>query len=133
MSLDTQRDNEMHDGTDIDLELTDQVGSDLEQPRKSAITQRASQTASKYLGDLQEARGIASAPPSFGDVVKALWRSPIVLADHWLLRFLVRLYSIPAMLAIGVLYWLIAALVHPVRGLLIATLLGGGIWLWFFS
>jgi hypothetical protein len=124
----------MQDGTDIDLELTDHDDTEVEQPDKSKVTDRVRETAENYLGDLQQARALATEPPSLGEVVRMLWTSPQVLADHWLLRFLVRVIYFPiAFPVIFVSYFLISSFVHPARGVLVGTLLGAAIWLWFFS
>lgn len=132
--MDTQRDVEVLDGTDIDLELTDQDHPEVEQPDRPKVTERVRKSAENYLGDLQEARGLATDPPSLREVIRMLWKSPQVLADHGLLRFLVRVIYFPiAFPVIFVCYFLISSFVHPARGVLVGTLLGAAIWLWFFS
>lgn len=131
---DTERDVEMQDGSDIDLELTDHEGSEVEQPDKPTVTERGRQTLENYLGDLQQARALATDPPSLGVVLRMLAKSPQVLADHWLLKLLVRVVYFPiAFPVIFACYFLISSFVHPARGVLVGTLLGAAIWLWFLS
>lgn len=130
----TERDVEMQDGTDIDLELTDHEGSEVEQPDKPTVTDRSRRVLDNYLGDLREARALATDPPSLRAVVGMLAQSPQVLADHWLLKFLVRVIYFPiAFPVIFICYFLISSFVHPARGVLVGTLLGAAIWLWFLS
>ena len=131
---DTLRDVEVRDGSDIDLELTDQQQGDLEQPRKVEVTERVRQTGRNYLGDLKEARALASDPPSLKEVLDLLWRSPSVLANHWLLKLLIRVLYFPiAFPLIAVCYFLVSSFVHPARGVLVGSLIFGATWLWFLS
>lgn len=131
--MDTQRNVEIPDGTDIDLELTDQQQGDLEQPGKVAVTQRGLRVVENYLGDLQEARSLASDPPSLSELIQSLWKAPSVLANHWLLKLLIRALYFPiAFSVIFVCYFLISSFVHPARGVLVGGLLAAAIWLWFF-
>jgi hypothetical protein len=130
--MDTLRDIEVRDGTDIDLELTDHEAGDLEQPDKVAITDRGREVLQKYLGDLQEARSMAIDPPSLGEVLGMLWKAPEVLANHWLLKLLVRALYFPiAFPVIFVCYFLISAFVHPARGVLVGGMLVAAFWMWF--
>lgn len=76
---------------------------------------------------------MAAAPPSMGQLIEQLWNSPTVLADSGLLKFLVRLYSLVAIPVVAVLYFLIAAQVHPARALVVDSAIGFVIWMWFFS
>lgn len=132
--MDTQRDVEVQDGSDIDLELTDHEAGDLEQPDKVAVTERGRQVVQNYLGDLKEARSMAFQPPSLSELIKTLWRSPDVLANHWLLKLLVRALYFPiAFPVIFICYFLITSFVHPTRGVLVGGLLAAAVWLWFFS
>jgi hypothetical protein len=134
MWVGTERDIEVQDGSGIDLELADQGAGDLAEPRKNAITERGHQTVEKYLGDLREARAIASDPPALGEVLTRLWHSPAVLADHWLLRWAIRLLYFPvAFPVIALCYFLVSSFVHPARGTLLAALLVLGGWLWFVA
>ncbi len=132
--MDTQRDVEVRDGSDIDLELTDHEASDLEQPDKVAVTERGRQLVQNYLGDIQEARSMVLQPPSLSDLIRTLWKAPEVLANHWLLKLLVRVLYFPiAFPVIFVCYFLITSFVHPARGVLVGGLLAATTWLWFFS
>jgi hypothetical protein len=132
--MDTLRDVEVQDGSDIDIELTDHRASDLEQPDKVKVTDRGREVVEKYLGDLREARAMASDPPSLKAVLELLWRSPQVLANHWLLVWAVRLIYFPiAFPVIFICYFLVSSFVHPARGVLVGGLLAAATWLWFFS
>jgi hypothetical protein len=132
--MDTLREVEIPDGSDIDLDLADQQPGDVEQPPKVAVTERGRRVVENYFGDLQEARAMASDPPSLGEVLTLLWKSPQVLANHWLLKFLVRVLYFPiAFPAIFICYFLVTAFVHPARGIVVGALLAAVIWLWFFA
>lgn len=132
--MDTQRDVEVQDGSDIDLELADHDEGDLEQPDKVAITQRGRDLVQNYFGDVQQARSMVFQPPSLRDLIQTLWKAPEVLANHWLLKLLVRVLYFPvAFPVIFVCYFLITAFVHPARGVLVGALLAAASWMWFFS
>lgn len=133
MATDTEREVAMQDGNGDDQQLADQDALDLAQPRQVAMTQRGRDAVQTYLGDLRQARSIAQAPPSYGELIDRLWRNPEVLANSMLLKVLVKLYAIPAIVIVSILWFLIVAQMHPGRALAVDGLIGLGIWLWFFS
>jgi len=133
MDTHTQREVEVPDGSGPEYQRADHGTGDVEQPREVAVTQRGKQTALAYLGDVQQARAVAKAPPPLGVLWSQLWEAPEVLADNGLMRFLARVYAPVGMLIVSALYWLVAAHLHPVRALLVDTAIGFAIWLWFFS
>lgn len=129
----TQRDMELPGGTEDGCEITDHAPDQVEQPRQNEVALRSKEAVGKYLGDLREARDLATKPPTTAEAWDRLWKSPVVFADHWLLKLLVRIYAVPAIAVIAFCYYFAAGLSHPARGVLLAGLAAGFIWLVFIS
>lgn len=133
LPLDTQGDVALHDGTSHDDMIADQPGTDLAVPDQVAVTQRSRRAVQNYRNDVREARVVAAAPPSMGQLIDQLWHRPEVVADSGLLRVAVRVYALLAIPVVALMYCLIAVQSKPALAVVVDPILIFLIWMWFFS
>lgn len=126
----TDSDIAMQDGNSELPEIADHEPSEVATPPRVAITERGRKTVQNYRQDVQEARVVATRPPSMGELIEQLWRHPSTLAGTGLERFAARAYAVLAIPVVAVLYCLVAAYVKPALGATVTAVFAVLVWMW---